>query len=140
MNDRRAIKQYQSVNTQSGIVDANPHQLIAMLINGALSRLSSAQGCIESKHFEGKGELLGKSIDIISGLQGCLDMESGGQISSNLDALYDYMVRRLTEASVNNNMEIVDEVIALLREIKTGWDGIPTEFHNNQAAVSAAAI
>ena len=50
------------------------------------------------------------------------------------------MVRRLTEASVNNNMEIVDEVIALLREIKTGWDGIPTEFHNNQAAVSAAAI
>ena len=32
MNDRRAIKQYQSVNTQSGIVDANPHQLIATVL------------------------------------------------------------------------------------------------------------
>ncbi|MCF7982185.1 MAG: flagellar export chaperone FliS [Pseudomonadales bacterium] len=140
MNDRRAIKQYQSVNTQSGVVDANPHQLIAMLINGALSRLSSAKGCIERKDFSGKGELLGKSIDIISGLQGCLDMESGGEISSNLYALYDYMVRRLTEASLTNNMEIVDEVISLLREIKAGWDGIPAELHRQPSTVSAAAV
>lgn len=140
MNERRAIRQYQNVNTHSGVVDASPHQLIAMLINGALARLSSAKGCMERKDFAGKGELLGKSIDIISGLQGCLDMESGGDISSNLDALYDYMIRRLTEASLNNDMIIVDEVIALLREIKTGWDGIPSEFQAPKVAAPAAAL
>ncbi len=140
MNDRNAIRQYQNVNTQSGVVDANPHQLIAMLINGALTRLSSAKGCIERKDFAGKGEQLGKGIDIISGLQGCLDMDAGGDISSNLNALYDYMVRRLTEASLNNDMEIVDEVIALLREIKTGWEGIPEEFHNQHSTGSVAAL
>ena len=40
MNGQQAINQYQRVNTQSSIDEASPHQLIAMLINGALSRLA----------------------------------------------------------------------------------------------------
>lgn len=130
MNTRQAINQYQRVNTQSSIDGASPHQLIAMLINGALSRLSTAKGCMERKDFAEKGLQLGKSIDIIGGLQGCLDMEAGGDISANLDALYDYMIRRLSEASSTNDMTIVDEVVGLLKQIKMGWDGIPQEFHN----------
>lgn len=130
MNNRRAINQYQRVNTQSNIDDASPHQLIAMLINGALSRLSTAKGCMARNDFSGKGIQLGKSIDIIDGLQGCLDMDAGGDVSEKLDSLYDYMIRRLSEASRNNDMGIVDEVISLLHNIKAGWDGIPEEFHN----------
>lgn len=129
MINRRAINQYQRVNTQSNIDDASPHQLIAMLINGALTRLSTAKGCMERKDFAGKGIQLGKSMDIITGLQGSLDLEAGGDISANLDALYDYMIRKLSEASIKNDMAIVDEVISLLMEIKMGWDGIPQEFH-----------
>lgn len=130
MNGRQAINQYQRVNTQSSIDDASPHQLIAMLINGALSRLSTAKGAMQRQDYAEKGVQLGKSIDIIGGLQSSLDMEAGGDISANLDALYDYMIRRLSEASRNNDMAVVDEVIGLLKEIKQGWDGIPQEFHN----------
>ena len=140
MNNRRAISQYQNVNTQSNVHDASPHELIGMLINGALTRLSTAKGCMERKDFAGKGVQLGKSMDIITGLQGSLDMDAGGDISANLDALYDYMIRKLSEASIQNDMAIVDEVIGLLMEIKMGWDGIPQEFHQlskekNQASV-----
>lgn len=130
MNNRRAINQYQSVNTQSNVHDASPHQLIAMLLNGALTRLSTAKGCMERKDFAEKGVQLGKSMDIITGLQGSLDMDAGGDISANLDALYDYMIRKLSEASIQNDMAIVDEVIGLLMEIKMGWEGIPQEFHS----------
>jgi len=130
MMNRNAISQYQNVNAQSSINGASPHQLIAMLINGALTRLSTAKGCMERKDFAGKGAQLGKSIDIIDGLQGCLDMDAGGDVSVKLDALYEYMVRRLSEASLNNDTVIVDEVITLLRQIKEGWDGIPEEFHH----------
>ena len=110
-----------------------------MLIDGALTRLSTAKGCIQREDHAGKGEQLGKGIDIISGLQGCLDMDAGGAISSQLDALYDYMVKRLMDASANNDMSIVDEVITLLREIKSGWDNIPNEFNNPKAPLMAAA-
>jgi flagellar protein FliS len=130
MMNQRAIKQYQKVNAQSSIDGASPHQLIAMLINGAITRLSTAKGCMERKDFAGKGVQLGKSIDIIDGLQGCLDMDAGGDVSAKLDSLYDYMIRRLSEASRNNDMEIVNEVIGLLHNVKAGWDGIPEEFHH----------
>jgi len=130
MNNQRAINQYQRVGTQGSINDASPHQLIAMLINGALSRLFAAKGYMERKDHAQKGSHISKTIDIISGLQSSLDMESGGQISANLDALYDYMVRRLSEASTLNDTNIVEEVIDLLKEVKTGWDGIPQEFHH----------
>lgn len=130
MNAQSAAQQYHQVGTQSSINDASPHQLIAMLINGAVSRLATAKGCMERRDIAGKGERISQSIDIISGLQSSLDMDTGGDISANLDALYDYMIRRLSEASLRNDMSIVDEVISLLREIKAGWDAIPEEFHH----------
>lgn len=130
MNNHQAINQYQQVGSHSSINDASPHQLIALLVNSALTRLSTAKGCIERKDHSGKGTQIGKSIDIITGLQSSLDKESGGDISANLDALYDYMIRRLSKASLNNDMGIVDEVISLLKEIKEGWDSIPEEFHH----------
>lgn len=140
MNGQQAINQYQRVNTQSSIDDASPHQLIAMLINGALSRLSTAKGAMQRQDYAEKGVQLGKSIDIIGGLQSSLDMEAGGDISANLDALYDYMIRRLSEASRNNDMTVVDEVISLLKEIKQGWDGIPQEFHNLTDEKATASV
>jgi len=140
MSDRNAIRQYQKVDTQSGIMDASPHQLIALLINGALSRLSYAKGCIERNDFAGKGEQLGKGIDIINALQGCLDMDAGGEVSVNLNALYDYMLRRLMQASLNNDTAIIDEVTSLLREIKSGWDGIPQRLQAAQADGQTVAV
>lgn len=94
---------------------------------------------MERKDFAGKGLQLGKSIDIIGGLQNSLDMEAGGDISANLDALYDYSIRRLSEAGLNNDVTIVDEVTNLLREIKFGWDNIPQEFHHRDVPQPKAA-
>jgi flagellar protein FliS len=129
MNAYAATKQYQKVDTQSAIMEASPHQLVAMLISGAITRLSTAKGCIQRKDIAGKGEQIGSSMDIITGLQSSLDMEAGGDISVKLDSLYDYMIRRLMQASIDNDMGLVDEVIGLLREIKGGWDNIPAEYH-----------
>lgn len=130
MYQNKAVKQYQRINTQSAVMDADPHQLIAMLINGALSRLATTRGSIARQDHAEKGANIGKALDIINGLQSSLDMEAGGEISSNLYNLYDYMTRRLMEASLHNDAAIIDEVVMLLKEIKTGWDNIPIEFHN----------
>jgi flagellar protein FliS len=129
MNAYSATKQYQKVDAQSAIMEASPHQLVAMLISGAISRLTTAKGCMQREDLAGKGEQIGKGMDIITGLQSSLDMQAGGDISAQLDSLYDYMIRRLMQASINSDIAAVDEVVGLLREIKGGWDNIPTELH-----------
>lgn len=124
MNVRKGAHQYAQMNKQTGVEGANPHQLIGMLYQGALDNLQQALGCIERKDFEGRGRHLGRVITILGGLQSFLDHEKGGEIAKNLDGLYEYMTVRLYDASREKNREPVEEVIKLLREVKSGWDGI----------------
>lgn len=124
MNAMAAMRQYQNVNTQAQAVDASPHRLIQMLMEGGLTRLAQARGAMEREQFAMKGELIGKAIGIIGGLRAGLNLEEGGELAENLDNLYDYMTRRLLEANLKNSVEPLDEVAGLLRNVKTGWDAI----------------
>ena len=124
MNAMAAMRQYQNVNTQAQAVDASPHRLIQMLMEGGLTRLAQARGAMERGQFAMKGELIGKAIGIIGGLRAGLNLDEGGELAQNLDNLYDYMSRRLLEANLKNSVEPLDEVADLLRNVKTGWDAI----------------
>ena len=124
MNAMTAMRQYQSVNTQAKAVDASPHRLIQMLMEGGLSRLAQARGAMDRGQVAMKGELIGKAIAIIGGLREGLDLEKGGEVAANLDRLYEYMITRLFEANLHNTVAPLDEVAVLLRNVKSGWDAI----------------
>lgn len=124
MNAMTAMKQYQRVSVHSEVFEASPHRLIQMLMEGALERIAQARGCIQRERFAEKGELIGKAISIVGGLREPLDHEVGGELSQNLDSLYEYMVSRLLEANRGNDIAALDEVSSLLHEVKSAWDAI----------------
>lgn len=124
----RGLDQYRKVGTQSEVEFADPHRLIQMLMEGALEKISKAKTFMEQGMIAEKGRHISWAISIIDGLRLSLDKEKGGDIAQNLDALYDYMTRRLVLANAENNREYLDEIARLLREIKTGWDAIPEQF------------
>lgn len=124
MNAMSAMRQYQTVNTQAQAVDASPHRLIQMLMEGGLTRIAQARGAMERQQTAFKGEFIGKAIAIISGLREGLDLQKGGELAANLDSLYQYMISRLLEANVKNDAVLLDEVAGLLRNVKSGWDAI----------------
>ncbi|AFP29892.1 flagellar export chaperone FliS [Marinobacter sp. BSs20148] len=123
----KGLKAYQQVNTQTSIIDADPHRLIQLLYNGALERINMAKARMQAKDFEGKGKLISKAIEIIGGLRSFLDFEKGGELSVRLEGLYDYMERTLFEANAKNDIAKLDEVAKLLHAVKDGWDGIRGE-------------
>ena len=124
MNAMSAMRQYQTVNTQAQAVDASPHRLIQMLMDGGLTRIAQARGAMERQQTALKGEFVGKAIGIIGGLREGLDQQKGGELAANLDSLYQYMISRLLEANVKNDAVLLDEVAGLLRNVKSGWDAI----------------
>ncbi len=134
------ISEYKQINNYTGVTDANPHQLVKMLLEGASAKLSIAKGMMSRGEMTRKGEVISQAMAIISGLQASLDMSAGGDIAQNLDSLYDYMVRRLMQANIDNDVEIVSEVLILLKEIETAWDGIPTDLRvgNSEPMVATA--
>jgi len=127
MNQMTALDQYKAVGVQSGMTDATPHQMITMLLDGALDRIASAKGAIARNEVARKGELLGSAIAIIDGMRASLDYNGGGEIAANLGSLYDYIERRLLEANTSADVTILDEVGGLLKEIKSGWNSIPAD-------------
>ncbi|OHC29250.1 MAG: flagellar export chaperone FliS [Pseudomonadales bacterium RIFCSPLOWO2_12_59_9] len=124
MNALTAMRQYQSVNTQAQAIDATPHRLIQMLMEGGLSRVAQARGAMERGQVGMKGELISKAIGIVGGLREGLDLDQGGEIAANLDRLYEYMIVRLLAANLHNDLAPLEEVAGLLRNVKAGWDAI----------------
>ncbi len=116
-----ALAAYQSVETAAEVDSAAPERLIQMLLDGALNRIYTAKGDLQRGEIASKGSQIGKAISIVEGLRVSLNPEAGA-ISQNLEDLYDYIGRRLFEANVTNNTVILDEVAALLHEIKSAWD------------------
>ena len=130
MNARTALGAYKLTKNQMAIDDASPHQLIKMLLEGALERVATASGAMARGEVAVSGESIGKAISIVDSLRVSLDREQGGQIADNLSALYDYMTRRLLEANATKDPDMLGEVAGLLREIKVAWDQVPADLHH----------
>lgn len=125
---KNSAKEYSQVSLQTEIMDADPHKLIQLLLEGALTRLAISKNLIEQGDMAGKNEKIGNVVDIICSLQESLDHERGGEIAGNLERLYDYMTRRLWDANRLNDVDIINEVMSLLLEVKAGWEGIRKDY------------
>ncbi len=122
-----ALKQYQSVDLRATIETASPHKLISMLLDGALGALAKAKGACERKSIEERTSHLNKATEIITGLKGSLDLDKGGEVAGNLDALYDYMLGGVFQANRSNDPEKIQEVMNIILEIKQGWSEMPNK-------------
>lgn len=127
MNANTATKAYANVGIETGAFAADPHKLISMLYQGALLAIANAKNGIKSKNVTAKCKAIFKAVAIIDdGLNASLDKKVGGELAQNLSSLYDYMVIRLTQANLNNDMAALDEVAHLLNDLQGAWESMRT--------------
>jgi len=117
MYPQNGIRSYRKTN----VVTADPGKLVIMCYEGAIDNLLIAKQKDAAKEYEAKAEALTKTQDIIDELLCSLDFEKGGLIARNLQTLYTYMTKRITHASANRDMDAIDEVVGMLRELLSAW-------------------
>jgi flagellar protein FliS len=122
-----AAKVYQQFGMHTEIEGASPHRLIQLLMEHALMKISRARGQLAEGNIAEKGVSIGDAISVINGLQASLNHKEDPRMSENFDALYTYMMRRLLEANLHNDADMLDEVAGLMRELKEAWDAIADE-------------
>ncbi|MBC8118415.1 MAG: flagellar export chaperone FliS [Burkholderiaceae bacterium] len=119
---------YRSTSVHSGVAASDPHRLIVMLMDGALERLATAGGLMKNGTGSAeKAQLLHRAVAIIDELRNSLNLKAGGDISRNLDSLYDYMCMRIMQANGSNKPEWLDEVSRLLGEVRAAWLAMPAQ-------------
>ncbi len=129
----RHLQKYGDYDAKTDLMEASPHRLVQMLLEGALDKVAIAKGHMERGHVAEKGRHISWAISIIDGLRTSIDKSAGGEIAQNLDSLYEYVGRRLLQANVADDVAALDEVTSLLREIKSAWDVIPDEMKGSRA-------
>jgi len=112
----KGINAYKKGNLKQDVANADPHKLTLMLLQGALDRIAYAKGAMERKELQEKAHL-----------RDTLDVKVGGEVAENMFALYEFMIEKLNEAHVNNDIKLLDEVSSLLSPIRDAWVQIPQE-------------
>ncbi|WP_187229296.1 flagellar export chaperone FliS [Escherichia marmotae] len=122
MYSAKGTQAYAQIGVESAVMSASQKQLVTMLFDGVLSALVRARLFMQDNNQEGKGVSLSKAINIIeNGLRLSLDEESQDELTQNLIALYSYMIRRLLQANLRNDVSAVAEVETLMRNLADAW-------------------
>jgi len=111
------LNQYQ--NNQ--IVTAKPEQILILLYDGAIRFVYRAATAIAEKDVEKKNINVNKTVAILSELSATLDHTIGGQVAADLAALYDFMIRELTAVNRTNDQNRLENVRAILTELRDTW-------------------
>ncbi len=128
----------QSYGTQQ-VMTSSPSKLIALLYDKAIVSLKEAVQAIEDGQIERRWKANTKAIEIITHLANTLDHEGGGEIASNLDRLYEFMLQRLLNVDLKNDAQAATEVIKLLQPLRDSWHQLAHEPAAQEARAGASA-
>ena len=129
--------QYQNRNSSYNNVQlgtSDPGKLIFLLYSRLERELANAREYIEQCSFELKGDAILLSQEIVLELTNSLNFEAGA-LAINLQSLYLYIHRELNLANLNNDIESIDTILEILRNLRSSWEEI---LENNPEATMAA--
>lgn len=112
---QQAYAQYKN----NKVMTASGPELTLMLYDGAIKFLNIADFAIEKKDIEKANTNLIKTQKIIEYLRNTLDMRY--PVAQDFENMYSYIARRLVEANIGKDREIVAEVNKHMHAIRDNW-------------------
>jgi len=110
-----------NIYAQNNVGIESPNKLIEMLYEGVLRFNAQAKKAIRDENIEKKVYWTNRSIAIITELITVLDMDQEGDMSMYLMGLYNYEIQLLLKASMNNNIDNIDEVSHVFKTLLEAW-------------------
>ena len=120
---RNAAQLYQKNSVQT----ASPSKIILMLYDGAIKFCHMAQVAIE-KNIEKANLNIQKAQKII--VQLCVSLDTKYPVSQEFDKVYDYIYRRLVEANMKKDNEILEEALKHIKTMRETWIEVMKKTHS----------
>ncbi len=103
----------------SKILTASPAELTLMLYEGAIKFCNIAIMGIEQGDIQKAHDNIVKVQRIVDEFRATLDMKY--EVAKDFDRVYVYLQKRLLDANMKKDKEIVEEVAGHLREMRNTW-------------------
>lgn len=108
-----------TVYQRNKVLTASPAELNLMLYDGLIKFCNIAIAAIESKDVSKTHLNIVKAQNIVLEFRSTLD--SKYPITKDFDRIYDYLYRRLVEANIKKDKEILEEVLEHTRVMRDTW-------------------
>ncbi len=105
---------------ENSIFTASPEELTLMLYNGLVKFIMRGIDSIEKKNIQEANTNIIKAQNIVSEFMNTLDMNY--EVSGSLITIYDYMLRRLIDANVAKDKNILAEVLDFAKALRDTWE------------------
>jgi flagellar protein FliS len=122
MRRRGAAVAYKKIGEESLVEAADPHELVSVLFRELLSSLNAAEDNYKAGDLLAMRNKITKASRILTGLQGGLDFDKGGEIAGNLAELYGYCIRKLLASNSGGNVDGVEETRRLVIPLAEAWN------------------
>ncbi|WP_321779648.1 flagellar export chaperone FliS [Sulfurimonas sp.] len=109
-----------NIYAQNNIGIESPAKLIEMLYEGVLRFNAQAKKAIKDGDVEKRVYWINRSIAILTELIVTIDTNQG-DISLYLEGLYNYEIKLLTQASMEKNIDKLDEVSQVFKGLLEAW-------------------
>jgi flagellar protein FliS len=103
---------------------ASPLAELIQVHDGMIAKLAEAKQAIAEGRIEDRLHLTHKVSAVVDVLQMSLDHDQGGELAANLDRLYLYFSKRLSDINIKNDAGICDELMARFAELRDGWKAL----------------
>ena len=111
----RAAQMYQ----KNAVQTASPAKLTLMLYDGAVKFTNIAIEAIEAGDIEKAHNNIVKAQNIIVEFRSTLDMKN--PVAKDFDVVYDYIYRRLVEANMKKDKDILVEALKHIKTMRDTW-------------------
>lgn len=109
-----------NVYKNNSINHSSKEQLLLMLTDGAVKFVKIGKQAILDKDIEKCNNVLQRTQDIFLELMVSLD-QKGGDWAVQLYKVYQFINDKLAEANMKKDIEILDEIIPLIEDIRDTW-------------------
>ena len=110
-----------SAYLEQDIRTADPVTLVSRVFEIALLHVARARTALASRQMAAKGTAVQRVVRCLTLLEASLDVERGGEVAANMDRLYAYLMRRITEGHLRNDDAAFAEVATHLGELGAAW-------------------
>ena len=106
---------------ETRILSATPIELVKMLYQAAIEEVQAARQHLQRGETAKRGRSVVKTIAILAELNGSLDHSKGGELSTQLAAMYDYLQRTLLDANFRQADDGLAAAETLLKTLGEAW-------------------
>jgi flagellar protein FliS len=125
---QNAVSKYQMANEQS-----SKTKQVVMLYEGILRFLNNAKLAIRDNNIQDRFNNLEKAVEIINGLQLCLDLENGGEVAAELNKFYNTMITKINFINIKHEgEEAVELIVQQFKPLKEAWEEVDKKYNAGQ--------